>query len=111
LPAHTTRQFISTHCVDDQTVLLHHGLDLRAASTNPRSELWLVPGCDHVQAFATRPAEWEQRVTAFLARELGPEKPAARAAGLLAAPRRGGWRWHERRADGACAGRTDRAGG
>src|SRR5439155_590087 len=30
------------------------------------------------------------RVTAFLARELGPEKPVARAAGILAALRRGG---------------------
>lgn len=88
--AHPERAFLFIQCVDDQTVLLHHGLDLRAASTNPRSDLWLVPGCDHVQAFATRPLEWEQRVTAFLARELGPEKPAARAAGILAAPRRGG---------------------
>ena len=88
--AHPERAFLFIQCVDDQTVLLHHGLDLRAASTNPRSELWLVPGCDHVQAFATRPAEWEQRVTAFLARELGPEKPVARAAGILAALRRGG---------------------
>ena len=88
--AHPERAFLFIQSVDDQTVLLHHGLDLRAASTNPRSELWLVPGCDHVQAFATRPAEWEQRVTAFLARELGPEKPVARAAGILAALRRGG---------------------
>jgi fermentation-respiration switch protein FrsA (DUF1100 family) len=88
--AHPERAFLFIQCVNDQTVLMHHGLDLRAASTNPRSELWLVPQCGHVQAFATRPAEWEQRVTAFLTRELGPERPAARAAGILAAPRRGG---------------------
>jgi len=88
--AHPERAFLFIHCVDDELVLVHHGLDLRAASTNPRSELWLVPGCGHVQAFPTHPAEWETRVTAFLARELGPEKPAARAAGILAAPRRGG---------------------
>jgi uncharacterized protein len=88
--AHPERAFLFIHCVDDQLVLAHHGLDLRTASTNPRSELWLVPGCGHVQAFATLPAEWEKRVMAFLARELGPEKPAARGAGILAAPRRGG---------------------
>lgn len=88
--AHPERAFLFIHCVDDELVLVHHGLDLRAASTNPRSELWLVPGCGHVQAFPTHPAEWEKRVMAFLARELGPEKPAARTAGILAAPRRGG---------------------
>ena len=88
--AHPERAFLFIHCVDDELVLVHHGRDLRAASTNPRSELWLVPGCGHVQAFPTHPAEWEARVMAFLARELGPEKPAARAAGILAAPRRGG---------------------
>ena len=88
--AHPERAFLFIHCVDDELVLVHHGLDLRAASTNPRSELWLVPGCGHVQAFPTHPTEWETRVMAFLAQELGPEKPAARAAGILAAPRRGG---------------------
>jgi fermentation-respiration switch protein FrsA (DUF1100 family) len=88
--AHPERAFLFIHCVDDELVLVHHGLDLRAASTNPRSELWLVPGCGHVQAFPTHPVEWEKRVMAFLARELGPEKPAGRAAGILAGPRRGG---------------------
>jgi fermentation-respiration switch protein FrsA (DUF1100 family) len=41
--AHPERAFLFIQCVNDQTVLMHHGLDLRAASTNPRSELWLVP--------------------------------------------------------------------
>jgi uncharacterized protein len=88
--AHPERAFLFIHCINDKLVLVHHGLDLRAASTNPRSELWLVPGCGHVQAFPTHSTEWEKRVMAFLARELGPEKPAARAAGILAALRRGG---------------------
>ena len=88
--AHPERAFLFIQCVDDQTVLLHHGLDLRAASSNPRSELWVVPGCDHVQAFTLRPVEWEQHVMSFLTGELGPEKPAARMTGILAAPRRGG---------------------
>ena len=88
--AHPERAFLFIQCVDDQTVLLHHGLDLRAASSNPRSELWVVPGCDHVQAFTLRPVEWEQHVMSFLTGELGPEKPTARVTGILAAPRRGG---------------------
>lgn len=88
--AHPERAFLFIQCVNDQTVLMHHGLDLRAASSNPRSELWLVPGCDHVQAFTQRPVEWEQHVMSFLTRELGPEKPAAGVTGILAASRRGG---------------------
>jgi fermentation-respiration switch protein FrsA (DUF1100 family) len=90
--AHPERAFLFIQCTDDTTVLPHHGLDLNAASSNPRTELWIVPGCEHVKAFATHPAEWSQHVLAFLSRELGPEKPAVGAAGILAAPRRGGWR-------------------
>ena len=67
-------------------MLVHHGLDLRAASTNPGTELWLVPDCNHVQAYITHPMEWEQRVIAFLDRELGPERPASSSATILATP-------------------------
>jgi hypothetical protein len=70
--------------------LLHHGLDLKAASANPRTELWVVPGCDHVGAFATHPDEWAHHVLEFLGRELGTDKPSAGPAGILAAQRRGG---------------------
>jgi hypothetical protein len=68
--AHPERAFLFVQCEDDGTVLKHHGLDLRAASANPRTELWLAPACDHVRAYATHPAEWERRVLAFLDREL-----------------------------------------
>ncbi|MGH2499855.1 MAG: alpha/beta hydrolase, partial [Candidatus Limnocylindria bacterium] len=68
--AHPDRAFLFVHCADDRTVAAHHGRALRAASANPASELWMVPGCGHVKAFVTRPAEWEQRVLAFLEREL-----------------------------------------
>jgi uncharacterized protein len=88
--AHPERAFLFIHCLDDQLVRMHHALDLRAASANPRTELWLVPNCGHVMAHATHPAEWSQHVLAFLSRELGAEKPAAGAAGILAAPRQGG---------------------
>lgn len=32
---------------------------------------WVVPEPGHMAGLATRPAEWEARVTAFLARALG----------------------------------------
>jgi fermentation-respiration switch protein FrsA (DUF1100 family) len=88
--AHPERAFLFIQCTDDTTVRLHHGLDLKAASANPRTELWVVPGCEHVLAHATHPTEWADHVLAFLARELGPEKPAVHATLILAAQRRGG---------------------
>ncbi len=69
---------------------LHHGLDLKAASRNPRTQLWVVPGCEHVKAYAIHPDEWAQRVLTFLGRELGTDKPVTAPAGILATPRRGG---------------------
>jgi fermentation-respiration switch protein FrsA (DUF1100 family) len=88
--AHPERAFLFIQCTDDTTVPLHHGLDLKAASRNPRTELWVVPGCEHVKAFATHPDEWAQHVLAFLERELGTDKPVTAPAGILATPRRGG---------------------
>lgn len=88
--SHPERAFLFIQCTDDTTVLLHHGLDLKAASANPRTELWVVPGCEHVKAFATHPDEWAQHVLGFLDRELGSDKPSVRPAGILARPRRGG---------------------
>jgi uncharacterized protein len=83
---HPERPFLFIQCVNDDTVLVHHGLDLRAASTNPGTQLWLVPDCNHVQAYITHPAEWEQHVIAFLDRQLGPERPASGAPAILATP-------------------------
>src|SRR5207253_10788604 len=77
-------------CTDDTTVPLHHALDLKAASAAPRTALWIVPGCEHVKAFATQPDEWAQHVLEFLSRELGGGRPSAVPAGILATPRRGG---------------------
>jgi fermentation-respiration switch protein FrsA (DUF1100 family) len=88
--AHPERPFLFIQCTDDTTVPLHHGMDLKAASRNPRTELWVVPGCEHVMAFATHRDEWAQRVLGFLDRELGSDKPSNVPAGILAAARRGG---------------------
>ena len=64
------RAWLFIQCEGDKTVYPHHGVELKAASANPGTELWLVPGCDHVKAFDTHTVEWEQRVLAFLAREI-----------------------------------------
>ena len=64
--AHPERAFFFIQCVDDGTVAMHHGLDLKAASANPNTQLWLVKDCGHVKAFITHPQEWTTRVLAFL---------------------------------------------
>jgi len=68
--AHPERAFLFIQCVNDHTVAMHHGVDLKAASANPGTELWLVKDCGHVKAFTTHPQEWQDRVLAFLHREL-----------------------------------------
>lgn len=69
--AHPERAFFFIQCENDRTVARHHGEDLRRASANPRTQLWLAPDCGHVRSFIAHPAEWEQRVLAFLEAELG----------------------------------------
>ncbi len=75
--AHPERAWLFIQCVDDKTVFAHHGRDLKAASANPETELWMVDGCDHVKAFTEHPAEWQQHVFTFLDRELGRAPGAA----------------------------------
>jgi fermentation-respiration switch protein FrsA (DUF1100 family) len=67
---HPERAWLFIQCENDTTVFRHHGVELKAASANPQTELWLVPGCEHVKAFDTHTAEWQQRVLAFLGREI-----------------------------------------
>lgn len=88
--AHPERPFLFIQCTDDTTVMLHHGRDLKAASRNSRTELWIVPGCEHVKAFATHRDEWAEHVLSFLGQELGSDRPSSVPAGILAAARRGG---------------------
>ena len=75
--AHPERAFLFIECDADKTVYPHHGTDLKAASANPDTELWMPSGCDHVQAFTKYPTEWAQRVFTFLDRELRKAPPAA----------------------------------
>jgi len=68
--AHPERAWLFIQCTGDTTVFTHHGIDLKNASANAATELWLVDGCEHVKAFTEHPAEWEQHVVTFLDREL-----------------------------------------
>src|SRR5438105_6619558 len=68
--AHPERAWLFIQCDDDKTVFAHHGTDLKNASANSNTELWTVPGCDHVRAFTEHPQEWADHVFTFLDREL-----------------------------------------
>ncbi len=67
---HPERAWLFIQCENDTTVYRHHGVELKAASANPGTELWLVPDCEHVKAFDTHTVEWKRRVIAFLGREI-----------------------------------------
>ena len=69
--AHPERAFLFVQCAQDATVALHHGLEMKAASANIATELWVAPDCGHVRAATRYPDEWTSRVLAFLERELG----------------------------------------
>ena len=68
--SHPERAWLFIQCTTDKTVFAHHGTDLKAASANPNTELWMVDGCAHVSAFTDHPAEWQQHVLTFLDREI-----------------------------------------
>lgn len=70
--AHPERAFLFIQCENDDTVDQHHAADLKAASANSATELWMVANCGHVKAFVTHPQEWQDHVLAFLERQLGP---------------------------------------
>jgi uncharacterized protein len=64
--AHPERAFLFIHCDTDGLIQVHHALDLRAASVNPASELWIAHGCDHAAAMDMYPTEYRTRVIEFL---------------------------------------------
>lgn len=65
------RPFLFIHCEGDTLVRVAHAQRLRVASTHPRSDLWVVPGCGHVGASRDRPDEYARRLLAFLDAALG----------------------------------------
>ena len=64
--AHPERAILFIHCDTDGLIRVHHAQDLRAASANSASELWIAHGCEHAAASDMYPAEYRTRVLAFL---------------------------------------------
>lgn len=67
---HPERAFLFIHCDRDETIAVHHGRELRAASANLASELWIASGCLHPRASDDHPDEYREHVLAFLRTQL-----------------------------------------
>lgn len=68
--AHPERPFLFIHCDQDELINVHHGRDLRAASANAASDLWIAPGCLHPRASDDHPDDYRARVLAFLSAQM-----------------------------------------
>jgi len=64
--AHPERAFLFIHCDTDGLIPVHHANDLRAASANPASAVWIAHDCNHAAADDVYPAEYRMRVIAFI---------------------------------------------
>jgi alpha-beta hydrolase superfamily lysophospholipase len=64
--AHPERAILFIHCDTDPLIAVHHAHDLRAASANPASAIWIAHGCDHAAAADMYPADYRTHVIAFL---------------------------------------------
>ena len=70
--AHPERAFLFIHCDTDGLVPVHHAQDLRAASANPASALWIAHDCNHAAADDRYPAEYRMRVITFIDSQIPP---------------------------------------
>ena len=68
--AHPERPFLFIHCDQDDLINVHHARDLRTASADAASALWIAPGCLHARASDDHPDEYRTRVLAFLAAQM-----------------------------------------
>ena len=75
--AHPERAFLFIHCAGDKLIAPHHAVELRAASANPASDLWMAAVCQHSWAFNTYPAAYEARLAAFLESQIPAHTPVA----------------------------------
>jgi fermentation-respiration switch protein FrsA (DUF1100 family) len=76
--AHPERAFLFIHCAGDKLIAPHHAYELRAASANPASDLWVATLCQHSWAFNTYPMAYEARLSAFLESQIPAQKNEAR---------------------------------
>ena len=53
------------HGAEDTFVPTEHVHRLAEASTNPRNELWIAPGAEHVRSYLTNPDDYISKVTGF----------------------------------------------
>ena len=65
------RPILFIHGLADDYVVPENARQLRAASANPGSDLWLVPNAKHAKPFSRQPDEWLRRVNAFLDAQFG----------------------------------------
>jgi fermentation-respiration switch protein FrsA (DUF1100 family) len=68
--AHPERAFLLIHCDTDEQVAVHHAYDLKAASANPGTRLWIEHGCNHATGFEHDPDGYTAQVLAFLHEQL-----------------------------------------
>lgn len=72
--AHPERAFLFIHCDADELIARHHAYELRFASANPASELWMAAGCQHAWAFNDHPSEYHAHLTSFFDAQI-PARP------------------------------------
>ena len=75
--AHPERAFLFIHCAGDELIAPHHAYELRAASANPASDLWMAAVCQHSWAFNTYPTAYEAHLDTFLESQIPAHAPAA----------------------------------
>ena len=78
--AHPERAILFIHCDTDGLIRVHQAEDLRAASANSASALWIAHGCEHAAASDMYPAEYRMRVVAFLETQIPSVLARTRAA-------------------------------
>jgi pimeloyl-ACP methyl ester carboxylesterase len=76
--AHPERAFLFIHCDGDELIPTHHAYELRAASANPASDLWMAAVCQHSWAFNTYPTAYEARLHAFLESQIPAQQNETR---------------------------------
>jgi uncharacterized protein len=64
--ANPTVPFLFIHCEGDTLIGPHHSRALREASADPRSVLWIAPGCGHVGASIRHGEEYRARLLGFV---------------------------------------------
>lgn len=59
------RPILFIHGAEDTFVPLEHVYRLIKAADNPRNELWIAPGAEHVRSYITNPTEYIKKIDEF----------------------------------------------